>query len=699
MFSLMWSEHCAYKHSKKLLRTLPTEGEAVVLGPGENAGAVDVGGGLVCAFKVESHNHPSAVEPFQGAATGVGGILRDIFALGARPVAVLDSLRFGEPSSARSRYLLDHAVMGIGHYGNSIGVPTVGGEVYFEAPYETNCLVNAMALGLAPRGRLTRSAAAGIGNVVVLFGASTGSRRHRRRVGPGQRRARRRRRRQAPDRPGRRPLRGEEAPGVLAGAARPRPARRAAGPRRGGADVERVGDGVQGRRRRRPRRRPACRCARPTWRPSRSWSPSRRSGCCASASPRASTRCSRCARAGRSTARRSARSPTRGSCASCATARSSARCPSPRSSTTAPSTTSRRRARPRARGRVPAARGDARRRGLPARRAARAAGRAERRLAPSPLRAVRPDRAVADPPPARGGRRGRARAPGRERARACRSTATAAGSPPTPTRGPSWPRWSARPTSPASGPHRSARRTTSTSATPRSRTWPGSSRRPCAAWATRAARSGRRSSAATSRSTTRAPTARSTRPRSWAWSAACPTRAARGGPASPATATPGALAGWNRMPSLAASELAKLRGEPLPDGLPGVDLEHCLAVLDAVRDAVRAGDLASCHDVAEGGFLVALAEACLLGGRRGGRRPCRGGGRDVDGRAALRRGRLRLPRVRARAWRSSASGSGSRSTCSGRRAATALVLDEGAGLRWSLEELRAAHGALGALFP
>jgi phosphoribosylformylglycinamidine synthase subunit PurL len=175
MFSLLWSEHCAYKHSKLLLRTLPIEGRHVVMGPGENAGAVDVGDGLVCAFKVESHNHPSAVEPFQGAATGVGGILRDIFALGARPIAVLDSLRFGEPAgSERSRYLLDHAVAGIGHYGNSIGVPTVGGEVYFEAPYEHNCLVNAMALGLARRDRMVRSAAAGVGNVVVLFGASTG---------------------------------------------------------------------------------------------------------------------------------------------------------------------------------------------------------------------------------------------------------------------------------------------------------------------------------------------------------------------------------------------------------------------------------------------------------------------------------------------------------------------------------------------
>ncbi|HEV7527299.1 MAG TPA: phosphoribosylformylglycinamidine synthase subunit PurL [Solirubrobacteraceae bacterium] len=177
MYSLLWSEHCAYKHSKKLLRTLPTEGRHVVMGPGENAGAVDVGNGLACAFKVESHNHPSAVEPFQGAATGVGGILRDIFAIGARPIAVLDSLRFGEPSgdsATRTRYLLDGAVSGIGHYGNSIGVPTVGGEVYFEGPYEHNCLVNAMALGLGEQARLVRSAAAGEGNVLVLFGASTG---------------------------------------------------------------------------------------------------------------------------------------------------------------------------------------------------------------------------------------------------------------------------------------------------------------------------------------------------------------------------------------------------------------------------------------------------------------------------------------------------------------------------------------------
>ena len=176
VFSLMWSEHCGYKHSRRLLGRLPTDSPRMVMGPGENAGAVSVGDGTVaCAFKVESHNHPSAVEPFQGAATGVGGILRDIFAIGARPVALLDSLRFGEiEDSARSRYLLEHAVAGIGHYGNSIGVPTVGGEIYFEGSYEQNCLINVMCVGLVKTDRMIRSAAAGVGNVVVLFGARTG---------------------------------------------------------------------------------------------------------------------------------------------------------------------------------------------------------------------------------------------------------------------------------------------------------------------------------------------------------------------------------------------------------------------------------------------------------------------------------------------------------------------------------------------
>jgi phosphoribosylformylglycinamidine synthase subunit PurL len=174
VFSLMWSEHCAYKHSRKLLRELPTEGEYLLMGPGENAGVVDVGDDLAVAFKVESHNHPSAVEPFQGAATGVGGILRDVFAVGARPIAVLDALRFGELDSPRSRYLFDWAVKGIGHYGNSVGVPTVGGDLYFEAAYEQNCLVNAMCVGIARREQLVRSAAAGVGNLVVLLGARTG---------------------------------------------------------------------------------------------------------------------------------------------------------------------------------------------------------------------------------------------------------------------------------------------------------------------------------------------------------------------------------------------------------------------------------------------------------------------------------------------------------------------------------------------
>ena len=173
MFSLLWSEHCAYKHSKKVLRRLPTEGERLLLGVGENAGAVEVAG-MAVAFKVESHNHPSAVEPFQGAATGVGGILRDVIALGARPIAMLDSLRFGYPDSDRSRWLLDRAVAGIGHYGNSIGVPTVGGEIHFDPSYESNCLVNAMCVGIADPNRLMRCAATGVGNRVILMGALTG---------------------------------------------------------------------------------------------------------------------------------------------------------------------------------------------------------------------------------------------------------------------------------------------------------------------------------------------------------------------------------------------------------------------------------------------------------------------------------------------------------------------------------------------
>jgi phosphoribosylformylglycinamidine synthase subunit PurL len=174
VFSLLWSEHCAYKHSKKLLGKLPTSGDRVLMGPGENAGAIDAGDGLAVVFKVESHNHPSAVEPFQGAATGVGGILRDVFAIGARPIAVLDSLRFGDLDTKRTRYLLERVIAGISSYGNSVGVATVGGEIYFEPPYEQNCLVNAMCVGLARKDQLMRSAARGPGNLIVLLGARTG---------------------------------------------------------------------------------------------------------------------------------------------------------------------------------------------------------------------------------------------------------------------------------------------------------------------------------------------------------------------------------------------------------------------------------------------------------------------------------------------------------------------------------------------
>ncbi len=175
IFGAMWSEHCGYKNSRPLLKRFPTEGPRVLLGPGaENAGAIDAGAGLAVVFKIESHNHPSAVEPFQGAATGVGGILRDIFTMGARPIALLDALRFGDPAAARTRYLVDGVVGGISHYGNCIGVPTVGGEVYFDASYQANPLVNAMCVGVVPKDHILPARASGIGNPVLLVGASTG---------------------------------------------------------------------------------------------------------------------------------------------------------------------------------------------------------------------------------------------------------------------------------------------------------------------------------------------------------------------------------------------------------------------------------------------------------------------------------------------------------------------------------------------
>ncbi|CAN5544890.1 phosphoribosylformylglycinamidine synthase subunit PurL [soil metagenome] len=183
MFGAMWSEHCAYKHSRPLLGRLPSIGERVLVGPGENAGAIDIGDGLAVVFKVESHNHPSAVEPYQGAATGVGGIIRDIFTMGARPIALLNSLRFGpleaddetdSDAAARNRYLFGGVVGGIAGYGNCIGIPDVGGEIIFDPSYSGNPLVNAMCVGIARHDEITLARAAGAGNVLLLVGASTG---------------------------------------------------------------------------------------------------------------------------------------------------------------------------------------------------------------------------------------------------------------------------------------------------------------------------------------------------------------------------------------------------------------------------------------------------------------------------------------------------------------------------------------------
>ena len=174
IFSAMWSEHCSYKSSKVHLKTLPTEAPWVIQGPGENAGVIDIGDGLAAVFKIESHNHPSFIEPYQGAATGVGGILRDVFTMGARPIANMNALRFGDPSHPKTRHLVSGVVAGIGGYGNCIGIPTVGGETEFHPAYNGNILVNAMTVGLAPVDRIFYSAAAGVGNPVVYVGSKTG---------------------------------------------------------------------------------------------------------------------------------------------------------------------------------------------------------------------------------------------------------------------------------------------------------------------------------------------------------------------------------------------------------------------------------------------------------------------------------------------------------------------------------------------
>src|SRR3954449_9551597 len=174
MYAVMWSEHCSYKSSKNHLRRFPTEAPWVLVGPGEGAGVIDVGDGLAVAIRIESHNHPSAVEPYQGAATGVGGIIRDIFSMGARPIALMDPLRFGPLDDARTRYLFEGVVSGISGYGNAVGVPTVGGELVFDECYRDNPLVNVFFLGTLPIDRLVLARAEGVGNLAVLLGASTG---------------------------------------------------------------------------------------------------------------------------------------------------------------------------------------------------------------------------------------------------------------------------------------------------------------------------------------------------------------------------------------------------------------------------------------------------------------------------------------------------------------------------------------------
>jgi len=174
IFSAMWNEHCSYKSSKIHLRKLPTKGPQVICGPGENAGVVDIGDGQAVIFKMESHNHPSYIEPHQGAATGVGGILRDVFTMGARPIAAMNSLSFGLPEHPKTAHLVKGVVEGVGSYGNAFGVPTVGGEVRFHKSYNGNCLVNAFAAGLADTDKIFYSAASGVGMPVVYLGAKTG---------------------------------------------------------------------------------------------------------------------------------------------------------------------------------------------------------------------------------------------------------------------------------------------------------------------------------------------------------------------------------------------------------------------------------------------------------------------------------------------------------------------------------------------
>ena len=174
MYSVMWSEHCSYKSSRVHLGRLPSKGDNVLVGPGENAGVIDIGDGIAVAVRMESHNHPSAIEPYQGAATGVGGILRDIFTMGARPIALFDSLRMGPIDDPKNRWIFTGVVSGISGYGNAVGVPTVGGEIVFDRSFSANPLVNVAAVGILPKDRLVLAKASGAGNLAVLLGASTG---------------------------------------------------------------------------------------------------------------------------------------------------------------------------------------------------------------------------------------------------------------------------------------------------------------------------------------------------------------------------------------------------------------------------------------------------------------------------------------------------------------------------------------------
>ena len=622
MFSLLWSEHCAYKHSKKLLRTLPTEGPRGRHGAGRERG------------RGRRRRRPGvrlqgrvAQPPERGRALPGRGHrrrrhparhLRHRRAADRR--ARLAALRRADSASARATCSTTRSRASATTATRSACRRSAARSTS-RRPYETNCLVNAMALGLARAATdLIRSAAAGVGNVVVLFGASTG------RDGIGgasvlaSRRARRGRRRdkrptvQVGD-----PFEEKKLLECSLELLEPRAARLAAGPRRGGPDLV-------ARRRWRPRARSAStstsrgsRCARPTWSPSRSWSPSRRSGCSASCEPDARRRGARaCARSGRSTAPRSARSPTPGACACCAATRSSATCRSTRSSTTARSTTSRRRAR-RRRGRsTRRPRRRSRPGASPARRAARAAGLAEHRLAPAALRAVRlrscsrapcagprrptprcsrcPDGSAIAVSIDGNGRKVAADPYTRDDPAAleCASNLACVG---------------AEPLGHDEQPElRQPREAAHRLAAHRGRARPR--RR-----VPRAAR--RRSSAATSRSTTRAPTARSTRRRSSAWSARCPTRARAGRLGFAREGDASALAGWNRPPSLAASELAKLRGERAARRAAARSTSS--TARGAGRDPRRGARAATWPPATTSPRAASswrVAEACLLGGRR-----------------------------------------------------------------------------------